>query len=330
MGIREPVRTFLALLAVTVISLATGGCRAGRISGTYLAHGPNFVSMLELTQTDGGQITGVLNTINLHADGKIDSENEPITGGALDGEQLTLTFHPGVFGTNLAGAVKGNTIKLQTVGSNGVVLSWEFQRSSPTEFKNYADQLRLSAGGIFQTINLRDRTQGIRETIQNAEGWISNAELHAQRIPGIKDYYGKIEEKMRSLVAQERATDSVVERSQIAVRVDQGDVLGNQVDLQVARLWDQSLPDQGRSISQNFAVHLERCWPGAGEQFRKQGANPQAIVTWESACHDALTEQAKFEPIYKRIMEQGADLKSFQAAARSHRKALVDEARRIQ
>jgi hypothetical protein len=37
-----------------------------------------------------------------------------------------------------------------------------------------------------------------------------------------------------------------------------------------------------------------------------------------------------FEPIYKQMSEQRANLKSFQAAAQAHRKALVSEANRIE
>jgi hypothetical protein len=332
-------RAFVQGLRIVLgsILVANIACRSARISGTYVANGNNFVSSLSLTQAEGGQITGVLNVIQLSADGKIGSADTPVTSGTLDGKQLTLTLnpgllglHPGSLGKNIAGTIEGDTIRIQTVGSNGGILSEEFQRSSPAEFKTYADQLRLRAGGIILSNDLLERAQEMHRTIQNAEQWISNAELHAQRIPRAKEYYLKIEDKMKLLVARERITPSAVARTQISVMVIQGNVAGSQVDVQEDQTWDVPLEDSGKRLSQTLGIYSERCWEGAGGKFQKNGATPQAVANWESACHEALTEQAKFEPIYKRIMEQRADLKSFQAMARSRRQALVDEASRIQ
>ena len=47
-------------------------------------------------------------------------------------------------------------------------------------------------------------------------------------------------------------------------------------------------------------------------------------------CKEVVAERAKFEPIYRRLSEQRADLKSFQVTAQAHRKSLVNEANRIQ
>jgi hypothetical protein len=46
--------------------------------------------MLQMTQSQGGQITGVLNRVELRNDGSIESDETSITGGMLDGDQLTL------------------------------------------------------------------------------------------------------------------------------------------------------------------------------------------------------------------------------------------------
>ena len=55
---------------------------------------------------------------------------------------------------------------------------------------------------------------------------MANAETRAQRIPGVKDYYRRIESEMRSLVARERAPSNSVARTQISVRVIQGKYRG--------------------------------------------------------------------------------------------------------
>jgi hypothetical protein len=43
-----------------------------------------------------------------------------------------------------------------------------------------------------------------------------------------------------------------------------------------------------------------------------------------------VAERAKFESIYKRMSQQRAELRVFQATAQAHRKALVNEANGLQ
>lgn len=136
------------MLALSVIALANVARGEMRISDTYVAHGPNLATMLQVTQTDNGQITGVYSFVEVSADGRLDSEHISVTG-VIDGGQLTLTLHRGLLETtNFAGNLNGNAIQLQQVGSKGDVLSWVFMRGSLAEFKTYADQVKSKAEGI--------------------------------------------------------------------------------------------------------------------------------------------------------------------------------------
>jgi hypothetical protein len=114
----------------------------------------------------------------------------------------------------------------------------------------------------------------------------------------------------------------------MSVTAIQGNVVGIQTDLQVDRTWDRAIGDSGRNLGRIFASQPSNC--STTKELQKRGATSQAIATWESACQQALAEWAKFEPVFKRIIEQRAELKAFQATAESHRQALVDEAGRIQ
>jgi len=72
------------LTSLVLVSMALAGtaCNASRISGTYVAHAPTFAEMLKLTQTDNGQINGVLSSVELKQDGGIRSEQTPVSGSA--------------------------------------------------------------------------------------------------------------------------------------------------------------------------------------------------------------------------------------------------------
>lgn len=94
------------MLALSVIALANVARGEMRISDTYVAHGPNLATMLQVTQTDNGQITGVYSFVEVSADGRLDSEHISVTG-VIDGGQLTLTLHRGLLETtNFAGNLK--------------------------------------------------------------------------------------------------------------------------------------------------------------------------------------------------------------------------------
>jgi hypothetical protein len=306
-------------------------CSASRISGTYVAHGADFAQMLQLAQTDNGQLSGVFTSVQLKPEGNITSDQTPVTG-VIDADQLMLSVRSGLLqflgAGSVAGTIRGNTIQLQPVDSKGNVASLIFVRSTPDNFKAYADQLKSKGEGIVLNRQLTERAQRLRETAQSAEKWIENAELHADRIPRAKAAYDNIENKMRSLVAQERSEPyGSVARTQISVMVDQGDIAGAKTDIEVNQIWDFGIEEPGTGLYKNFTDWDGNC--GNPDKLRSRGAAPQPIEAWESGCKQGLSEREKFIPIYKRIMEQRAQLKSFQYAAEARRKALVDEANRI-
>lgn len=322
---------FRALISLSPIVLVTTICGASRISGTYVAHGADFAEMLQLAQTDNGQLTGVFTSVQLKPEGSITSDRTPVAG-VIDADQLTLSVRSGLlqfFGAGtVAGTIRGNTIQFQMVDSKGNVAALVFVRSTPDDFKVCADQLRSKGEKIVLNRQLTERAQHLREMVQSAEKWIGNAELHADRIPRVKAAYEKIENQMRSLIAQERSEPSgSVARTQISVVVDQGDVAGGQTDIEVNQIWDFGIEEPGTGLYRDFTNWEGDC--GNPDQLRNRGAASQSIEAWESICKQALAEREKFMPIYKRIMEQRAQLKGFQSAAEAHRKALVDEANRI-
>jgi hypothetical protein len=320
----------LQSLVLAWIFLVGTACHASRISGTYVAHTPTFAEMLQLTETDNGQLSGVLSHIELKQDGNVSSEQTPVNGTA-DSDQLTLKF-PSILsfisGKTLSGTISGSTIHLQIMDSKGNVSSEQFIRSTPAQFKAYADEIKSEGRRIVYNTKLLNLAQEYRETVANAENWIANAEAHAARIPNAKADYDKIESEMQSLVGREQHTTDSVTRSQIAVAVSQEGIAGEQVDIQVEQLWDIGIGDTGSKLEKDFAEWNGNC--GTDQELRKQGASDRAIEAWDRACKQVVTERAKFEPIYRRLSEQRTDLKSFQVTAQAHRKALVSEANRIQ
>ncbi len=320
-------RVNCALLLCASILIPNTACAASRIGGIYIAHGQRFVSMLQLTESGGGQISGVLSTMNLQSDGSTNSDNTSITSGTIDGNQLTLHFSAlAIFGENIGGTVDGNAIRLQSIGKDGTVQSWIFQRGSLEDFKTFADRLKADGAAIVFNSKLMNDVPKFHQAVSTVEAWISNAELHAQRIPAVEDQLQKIENQMHSLVARESMTLNSVTRSQLSVAVSQLGVNGTQADLQLNQLWDLTIGDSGKRIERGFGDYPSNCDRSA--EFQRKGATVQNAEEWQSACRQALSERIKFQPVFEKIMEQRADLASFQTTAEARRQRLVNEASR--
>jgi hypothetical protein len=301
-------------------------CNGSRVSGSYVAHSETFAGLLQLTQGEGGQITGMLYTADLRGGG-VQRDQVSITGGTLDGDQLTLTLH-NLFSVNVTGTLRWNTIRINGAGPNGKLEACEFDRGSPADFNRYSDELKLKAEGINLSAHLLSRSQQFRETMKRADRWTAEAELHAQRIAGVKDSYQRLEEKMRALVRRERNTPNPVSRGQLFVDVNQTDVAGTQADINVEQVWDRSIGDGARGIQAEFASYPTDC--GIRKELQKKGATLASIETWETACKQIQTARTRFAASAKRIMAQREDLKAFQRSAEARRQSLVSEAQRIE
>jgi hypothetical protein len=274
-----------ALLLLAPILLCASACWAARVSGTYVGHGASFAEILQLTETDNGQVSGVLSWAELKSDGRVTSEQAPATG-TVDAEQITLSLRAGLLsflvGNSVAGTVKAGALQLQIVDSSGNVATHVFAPGTAADFKTYADQLKAKGAGIVFSGKLMDVARQFDDTVRNAEQWIANAELHAQRLPGVRTRYQEIEAKMQSLVATERVTSNAVERSQISVSVNQGDIAGDQADIGVEQVWGINIGEPGKRIADDFARWHAKC--GDAAELQRRGASAQSTEAWESAC----------------------------------------------
>ena len=242
----------LRLLIPLVAVLVQAACSGSRISGTYVARDTNEVAMLELTQTKDEQITGSLNWIELSSDGSIHPQQESITGGTLDGDQLTLKFGSAL-GATLTGTLKWNTIRLHSIGQNGDFQAAELHRGSPEAFKRYAEELKRRGQSIVMTSQASKQIPQIRQRIQAAEAWISEAELHAGRIPGAKDHYRSIEKKHASARQVRACNVGGVARGQLVVQLNQGTSPATKRIWKLTRCGTSKLAMRGPRLHREFA-----------------------------------------------------------------------------
>lgn len=322
------MRALNVLFLASLLGLTQAGEAQATISGTYVARGANYAEMLQLTET-GGQVNGILSDVTLRPDGHIDSEQGSVTGTVAD-NTITLTLHAGplgLFPSSVAGTVNTDTIELQQLGSNGNVSEWKFVRGSTSTFQEAAAPLKARGQAIVFSANLVKETNRAEQNVRAVEAWITAANTHLQRIPGAKGQIQKLSGQMQSLVARERTTRGDVARSQLSVAVSQGDVTGDQVDIQVDQVWDQ-VTAGGQQIGRIFQSYHLGC--GEPEALEARGATPPVVQHWESACGSLMSSQAKFDPVFKRVLQERAELKTFQAGEKQKRSVLVQQASQLE
>ncbi|HLQ75972.1 MAG TPA: hypothetical protein VK210_01375, partial [Terriglobia bacterium] len=155
--------------------------------------------------------------------------------------------------------------------------------------------MKSKGQSIVYSTKLMNLAQEYRETVANAENWIANAEVHAERIPNAKADYEKIESELKSLLTRERQTLDFNTRTQISLQIGRGDLAGGQLDMQLDEIWDVGIGDSGAKLEKDFTGWDGNC--GTDHELQKQGANDRAIEAWDRACKQVVTERAKFEPI---------------------------------
>jgi len=149
---------------LTLILFVPLVCSASRITGTYVRRAANLAEMLQLTETTNGQISGVLSWAELKSDGRVTSEQAPVSG-TIDADQVTLNIRSGLLsflvGNSVAGTVKASTIQLPTIDSSGNAAAHVFARGTVGEFKAYADQLKSKGAGIVLSGKLTARRSAV-------------------------------------------------------------------------------------------------------------------------------------------------------------------------
>ncbi len=280
--------------------------------------------MLQITQTDNGQLTGVLSVVEANKDSQIETVQRPFTG-ALDNGQITLSFKE-LLGTNtLSGKARANTIDLQFVDSTAGVHTWAFALGSAEEFGKYSTAIRAQVDSAKVNATLAQIVQICERTINQAEAWLATSQGRASRISNIYDRYKEIESGMRTLIDKERQTRNPVTRSQISVAITQGGVTGTQTDVQVDQVWD-NVVDSGAALLRELS---QSCGPTEAE-LRARNAAPDSIADFKVACENLAREKTRFEPEFRRVAEVRNSLKIFQAEAEKRRQALDNLGTRLQ
>ena len=92
-----PHQNSLLFWLILFVLIVTGtSALANGISGTYVGKGDNIAVLIQIVQTNDGNLTGRYEQVVLQPNGKIDDMNAAIVG-ATDGQTVAVTINPNGF-----------------------------------------------------------------------------------------------------------------------------------------------------------------------------------------------------------------------------------------
>ena len=98
---------------------------------------------------------------------------------------------------------------------------------------------------------------------------------------------------------------------------------GLRVHAQVDQLW-QKLLETGQHLSGVLNAASPECTATGIMDGR---TSVRAVEAWQSVCREFTSERTRFEAIYKRTKEQGAELKAHHQSSEARWRAALDDAR---
>lgn len=143
------------MLAIVSAALMLTACYDPHASGTYVATRSSGVQLLELTQSQGGEIVGSLRTIELSSKGEISTLMANVRG-VVDGERLTLVISAprGSAELNYSGVLSDKGLDLNVSGNAALVSKVHFTRDSVANFNAEAQKLSQT-GQVIKAEKLR-------------------------------------------------------------------------------------------------------------------------------------------------------------------------------
>jgi hypothetical protein len=308
-----------AFIPTILIALLSCG-KTDPVSGTFVSHGDRDAMMLQLSQSENGQILGTYSYVQLNGLNSVKSGQTKVTGAVNAGE-ITLSFG-GLLGVSdtRSGTANRDTIRLQTLGEHGEVFNSTFQRSSAEEFGRLSDGLRRREKTADLTAHLDTRLREVQNIIGGVDAWIAEANLHAARIPAVEDTYRHINDRMRELINLEQRTPNPVQRGQLSVQVSQVHVSASQYDLQGEAVWS-GVMDRAKAINVGLNTFIADCaTPDA--KLQQAGIGPNELRKWRDQCSDARNAQTRFAKVFTGMVDQSMNVKYYREQHRKERDAL--------
>jgi len=230
------MQTFQRWIVFGLLALSSPSYADG-ISGTYVGRGSNSVFLVQLVETNGGQLTGRYEQTLLQPNGKLEQMNASITG-ASDGRTVVVTIKPtellsGSF--TASGTIEGSALHLSG-GGYGSTLTLNLTKSEESAFRSLVEDLTNQSHQIIATRALQEEADRrakaqadlltlVKNLTQKMTTFSATTDGALRKFAPVEERYKAITEWMRAAHARQRSIygdgQASVARSQIGVSINQ-------------------------------------------------------------------------------------------------------------
>lgn len=289
------------------------------VSGEYVAQGPQFSELLQITQGPDGQLLGTLNHTALKPNGTLEQFTLNISG-TTDGQSITLigkANEPFAIPTNMSGTVNSNGITVMQPGGTE-----QFVRSSVQAYQTNMRQLGAVGNAIQQRIADQQKNAQEQQQVVDAENArqaaLKEANLRVESLAdALNNYAAMIQTNhdlapfhgahkntlaamRRDLEIEQTFPKGSVQRVQLDTRI-------NQLNIQLTQFnipWEQNLDLGHTHLNQlDAAIAKSPCHTGQ-DQLSSCGQQLEAEKNYQAAKTILLGELGDVEASLKQDTEE--------------------------
>jgi hypothetical protein len=294
------------------------------ISGTYVGSGPDIAVLLQVVETNGGQLSGRYEQQKI-AGNKLERLNASVSGTS-DGQTVVLQVHPTevLAGTYvLSGTISGTSLQIGG-GGYGQTFSLNLAKGTEEEFKNNASGLSASVNRAVATQTLDVELTNAEHTLEAFSKFSSNPEPKPSAFFPYEQRYRALTQAMRAALGRQQSIPRFVQtpaRGQIGVAI-------NQAAIETTQIHDEVKAKQA-DLQQKATAALERVMPVANRcknPSAQANISPQTLEKLKVQCARIPSAVKQFVADIKQINSYFDWLESVWRDEKEQQQAIVQSA----
>jgi hypothetical protein len=287
---------FKSLIVAFVVVLSSPA--GATISGTYVGSGPDIAVLMQLVETNGGQLSGRYEQQKVIIGNKIEQLNASVSGTS-DGQTVVLQIRPTEVLASayvLSGTISGSVLQISG-GGYGQTFHLNLAKGTEEDFKAHAAGLSASVNRAVATQNLEADLANAEHMLEAMSKFSANPEPGPAAFVPYEQRYRALTQGMRAALGRQQSIPRFIQtpaRGQIGVAI-------NQAAIETIQIHDEVKAKQAE-LQQKVTAAVDKVAPIA-----KRCGDPNAQANIASQTIEKLKLLCtRIQPIAKQF---GADIK---------------------
>jgi hypothetical protein len=285
------MRPLKSMIAAFVLSLSASA--EASISGTYVGSGPDIAVLLQLVETNGGQLSGRYEQQKVVSGNRIEPLNASVSGTS-DGKTVVLQIRPTEVLSStyvLSGTISGSALQIDG-GGYGQTFHLNLATGTEEDFKAKASGLAASVTRVVATQNLETDLASAELTLAAMSKFSASPEPNPSAFVPYEQRYRALTQGMRAALSRQQSIPAFVQtpaRGQIDVAINQAAIETTQIHDEV-KSKQAELQQKVTAVLEKIARIARRC----GDPGAQANIAPQTLEKLKLQC-------ARIPPIAKQF-----------------------------